>query len=147
MILFHRMNKWINTWKKYEKCAKCQIWKVNWATFLYNLKIQTYKEMTAPAHEKWKSRLILFEFLKFLVTCIQSIINTQIISNLGQQGDQTSPYKENQHWIFTGRTDTETKAPILWLHDMKSWLIRKDHGAGKDWSQEEKGMTEDEMVG
>ena len=52
----------------------------------------------------------------------------------------------NQSWIFTGRTDAEAKAPKLWPPDAKSWLIRKDPDAGKDWSQEQKGMTEDEMV-
>ena len=55
--------------------------------------------------------------------------------------------KGNQSWIFIGRTDAETKAPILWPPDAKRWLIRKDLDAGKDWGQEEKGMTEDEMVG
>ena len=53
----------------------------------------------------------------------------------------------NQSWIFTGRTNAEAKAPILWPPDAKSWLIRKDLDVGKDWRQEEKGMTEDEMVG
>ena len=52
----------------------------------------------------------------------------------------------NQSWIFIGRTDTETEAPILWSHDTKSWLIGKAPDAGKDWGQEEKGATEDEMV-
>ena len=46
-----------------------------------------------------------------------------------------------------GRTDAETEAPILWPPDVKNWLIGKGHGAGKDWRQKEKGMTEDEMVG
>ena len=55
--------------------------------------------------------------------------------------------KGNQSWIFIGRTDAQTKAPILWPPDVKSWLIRKDPDAGKDWRQEEKGTTEDEMVG
>ena len=53
--------------------------------------------------------------------------------------------KGNQSWLFTGRTDIE--APILWLPDVKNWLIGKDPDAGKYWSQEEKGVTEDEMVG
>ena len=53
--------------------------------------------------------------------------------------------KGNQSWIFIGRTDAE--APIVRPPDMKSWFIRKDPNAGKDWRQEEKGMTEDEMVG
>ena len=55
--------------------------------------------------------------------------------------------KGNQPWIFIGRTDAKTEAPILWLPDVKSRLIGKDSDAGKDWSQEEKGTTADEMVG
>ena len=54
--------------------------------------------------------------------------------------------KRNQAWIFIGRTDAEAEAPILWLPDVKSWLIGKDPDAGKDWGQE-KGVTENEMVG
>ena len=50
-------------------------------------------------------------------------------------------------WVFIGRTDGEAETPILWPPDVKSWLIWKDPGAGKDWRQEEKGTTEDEMVG
>ena len=49
--------------------------------------------------------------------------------------------KGNQSWIFVGRTDAEAEAPILWPPDAKNWLIGKDPGAGKDWGQEEKGMT------
>ena len=55
--------------------------------------------------------------------------------------------KGNQLWIFIGRTDAEAEAPVLWPPDMKSRLIGKDPDAGKDWRQEEKGTTEDEMVG
>ena len=55
--------------------------------------------------------------------------------------------KGNQPWIFTGRTDSEVKTPILWPPDEKKWLNGKDPDSGKDWRQEEKGMTEDEMVG
>ena len=55
--------------------------------------------------------------------------------------------KGNQHWIFIGRTDAEAEPPILWPPDAKSWLIGKDSNARKDWRQEEKGMTEDQMVG
>ena len=54
--------------------------------------------------------------------------------------------KGDQSWIFTGRTDVEAETPILWPPDVKNWLIGKDPDAGKDWRQEEKGMTEDEMV-
>ena len=55
--------------------------------------------------------------------------------------------KGNQSWIFIGRTDAEAKTPILWPPDAKSWFSWKDPDAGKDWGQEKKGMTEDEMVG
>ena len=55
--------------------------------------------------------------------------------------------KRNQPWIFTGKTHTESEVPILWPPDAKNWLLRKDPDAGKDWRQEDKGMTEDEMVG
>ena len=55
--------------------------------------------------------------------------------------------KENQPWIFIGRTDAEAETPIFWSPDAKSWLIRKDPDAGTDWRQEEKGITEEEIVG
>ena len=55
--------------------------------------------------------------------------------------------KANQPWILIGRTDVEAETPILWPPNAKSWLIGKDPDAGKDWRQENKGMTEDEMVG
>ena len=55
--------------------------------------------------------------------------------------------KGNQSWIFIGSTDTETETPILWPPNVKNWLIWKDHDAGKDWRQLEKGTTEDKMVG
>ena len=55
--------------------------------------------------------------------------------------------KRNQPWICIGRTNAEAETPILWPPDVKNWLIGKDPDAGKDWRQEEKGMTEDVMVG
>ena len=55
--------------------------------------------------------------------------------------------KGNQSWISIGRTDAKAEALILWPHDEKNWLIWKDPDAGKDWRQEEKGTTEDQMVG
>ena len=55
--------------------------------------------------------------------------------------------KGDQPWIFVWRTDAEAEAPIVWPPDVKNWLLGKDPDAGKDWRQEEKGMTEDVMVG
>ena len=70
--------------------------------------------------------------------------SNQSTNSQTSQFDQT---RSNQSWIFIGRTDAEAEAPILWPPDVKSQLIRKDPDAGKDWKQEEKAMTEDEMVG
>ena len=55
--------------------------------------------------------------------------------------------KGDQSWVFIGRTNVEAETPIFWPPDAKSWLIWKDPDAGKDWGQEEKGTTDDEMVG
>ena len=63
-----------------------------------------------------------------------------------KESQPVSP-KGNQPWIFTGRTDAETEAPKLWPPDAKNWFIGKDPDARKDWRQEEKGTTEDGMVG
>ena len=54
--------------------------------------------------------------------------------------------KEDQSWVFIGRTDAEAETPVLWPPHAKNWLIGKDPDAGKDWGQKEKGTTEDEMV-
>ena len=67
--------------------------------------------------------------------------------SLELQGDPTSHRKGNQSWIFIGRTDAEAETPILWPPDAKNWLIGKDPDTRKDWRREEKGVTEDEIVG
>ena len=65
------------------------------------------------------------------------------------EGKEIQPVhpKGDESWVFIGRTDVEAETLILWPPDVKSWLIWKDPDAGKDWRQEEKEMTEDEMVG
>ena len=55
--------------------------------------------------------------------------------------------KGDQSWVFIGRTDGEAETPVFWPPHAKSWLTGKDPDAGRDWGQEEKGMTEDEMAG
>ena len=67
--------------------------------------------------------------------------------SLGLQRDQRVHPKGNQSWIVVGRTDAEAEAPIIWPADEKNCLIGKDPDTGKDWRQEKKGMTEDELVG
>ena len=75
------------------------------------------------------------------------VLEKTLESHLNCKEIQPVHPKGNQSWIFIGRTDAEAEAPILWLPDAKSQLIRKDPDAGKDWRQKEKGTTEDEMVG
>ena len=67
--------------------------------------------------------------------------------SLGLQGNPTSYPKGNQSWIFIGRTDAEAETPIIWPSDVNNWLPGKDPDAGKEWRQEEKETTEDEIVG
>ena len=70
---------------------------------------------------------------------LESPLECREIQPVHPEGDQS--------WVFIGRTDAEAETPVLWPPDVKNWLIGKDPDAGKDWRQEEKGMTEDEMVG
>ena len=74
------------------------------------------------------------------------VLEKTLESPLGNKEIKLVNHKGNQHWIFIGRTDSEAGAPTLWSPDAKSQLIGKDPDAGKDGRQEEKGMTEDEMV-
>ena len=67
--------------------------------------------------------------------------------SLGLQGVQPVYPKGDQSWVFIGRTDFEAETPVLWPSDAKSWLMWKEPDAGKYWRQENKGTTEDEMVG
>ena len=68
-------------------------------------------------------------------------------SPLDGKGIQPVHPKGDQSWIFVARTDAEAETPILWPPDAKKWLIGRDPDAGKDWRWEEKGTTEEEMVG
>ena len=70
---------------------------------------------------------------------LESPLDCKKIQPVHPEGDQS--------WVFIGRTDVEAETPVLWPPDVKSWLIGKDPDTGKDWRQEEKGTTEDEMVG
>ena len=75
------------------------------------------------------------------------VLEKTLESPLGCKEFQPVSPKGNQSWIFIGRTDAKAETPIVRPADAKNWLIGKDPDGGKDWGQEEKGMTEDEMVG
>ena len=84
-------------------------------------------------HQNWSFWTVVLE------KTLESLLDCKEIQPVHSKG--------NQFWIFIARTDIEAETPILWPHDAKNWLIGKDPDAGKDWRWEEKGTTEDEMVG
>ena len=90
-----------------------------------------YKESWAP--KNWCFWTVVLE------KTLESPLDCKEIQPVHPKGDQSL--------VFIGRTDVEGETPILWPPDAKSWLIWKDPNAGKDWGREEKGTTEDEMVG
>ena len=80
--------------------------------------------------------------------CFQTVVLEKTLESSLEYKEIKPVYpKANQSWIFIGRTDSEVETPILWPPDVNNWLNGKDPDAGKDWRQEEKGTTEDEMVG
>ena len=92
-----------------------------------------HKEGWTP--KKWYFQIVVLE------KTLESSLDCKEIKAVNPKG--------NQSWIFIGRTDAEAEAeaPILWPPDVKNWLLGKDPDAGKDWKQEEKGMTKDKMIG
>ena len=90
-----------------------------------------YKESWAP--KNWCFWTVVLE------KTLESYLDCKEIQPVHPKGDQS--------WIFIGRTDAEAETPIIWPPDVKHWLTGKDPDAGKDWRQEEKGTTEDDMVG
>ena len=90
-----------------------------------------YKESWAP--KNWCSWTVVLE------KTLESSLDCKEIQPVHPKGDQS--------WVFIGRTDVEVEMPMLWPPDVKNLLIWNDPDARKDWKQEEKGMTENEMVG
>ena len=90
-----------------------------------------YKESWAP--KNWCFWTVVLE------KTLESPLDCKEMKPVRPKGDQS--------WVSFGRTDAKAEALILWPPDAKSWLIGKDPDAGKDWGQEEKGTTEEEMVG
>ena len=87
----------------------------------------------------YKESWALKNWTVVLEKTLESPLNCKEIQSVHPKGDQS--------WVFIGRTDVEGETPILWPSDAKNWLMWKDPDAGKDWGQEEKGMTEDEVIG
>ena len=87
--------------------------------------------------ENWTIKKAKHFWTEVLEKTLENLLDSKEIKSVNPE--------ENQPWKFIGRTDAE--APILWPPDAKNWLTGKDTDAGKDWEQEDKGETEDKMVG
>ena len=96
----------------------------------------------------WMWELDYIESLAPKNCCFWTVVLEKTLeSSLGCKEMQPVHPIGDQSWVFIGRTDAEAETPILWPPDAKSWLIWKDPDARKDWGQEEKGLTEDKIVG
>ena len=96
----------------------------------------------------WIRQLVYKESWSLKNRCFWTVVLEKTLESLLDRKEiQPVHPKGNQSWIFIGRTDAEAETPIIWWPDAKNWLIGKDPDSGKDWSWEEKGMTEDERVG
>ena len=122
------------------------IWKsrdITWPTKVYLVKAMVFFSghvwmWELDCEESWAPKNWFF-WTVVLEKTLESPLDCKEIQPVHPKGDQS--------WVFFGRTDVEAETPILWPPESKSWLIWKDSDAGKDWGQEEKGMTDDEMVG
>ena len=103
--------------------------------------------MTSPVVHVWMWQLGHKEGWALQNWCFWTVVlETTLESPLDCKEIQPVNPRENQSWIFIGRTETETVTPVPWPPDVKNWLTRKDPDAGEDWRQEEKGTTEDKWL-
>ena len=115
--------------------------------FIHLFKVHIVKAMVFPRHvQMWELDHNECRVLKNWCFWIV-VLGKAFESPLDNKEVKSVSPKGNQPWIVIGRTDAQAEALILWPPDVKSWLIRKDPDAGKDWGQEEEEATEDEMVG
>ena len=111
-------------------------------------KVRLIKAMVFSSNHVWMWELDRKESWASKNWCFWTVVLEKTLESPLDSKELKPVHPEgNQSWVFTGRTDAEAETPILWPPDVKNWLTGKDPEAGKDWRQEEKGMTEDEMVG
>ena len=126
-IFFSRRNV-----KKTKNVCFCLFWiQICWIYLLSN-------KWELDCEESWVSKNWRF---------CTVVLEKTLESPLGCKKIQPAHPKGDQSWVFIGKTDAEAETPILWPPHVKSWLVGKDPDAGRNWGQEEKGMTEDEMAG
>ena len=111
-------------------------------------KVHLVKAMVFCSSYVWMWELYYKESWALKNWCFWSVVLEKTLeSPLNSKKIKPVNPKGNQSWIFIGRIDAEAETPIFWPPDVKNWLIWKDPDAGRDWRQEEKGTTEDEIVG
>ena len=111
-------------------------------------KVCLVKAMIFFSRHIWMWELDYKESWALMYWCFWSVVLEKTLESLLDIKEiQPVHPKGNQSWMFIGRTDAKAETPILWLSDVKNWLIWKDPDAGKDRRWEEKGTTEDEVVG
>ena len=130
---------WPCWWIQIHQCrsmASCLLLSCLWVGMLFSFK------------SDWNKSIMFNETRNVKIRCFWTVVLEKTFeSPLDCKEIQPVHPKGDQSWVFIGRTVVEAGTPILWPTDAKSWLIGKDSDAGRDWRQEEKGKTEDEMVG
>ena len=142
----------INCGKFWKRCAYQTIWPSSWETYMQVRKQQfSCFHLVKAMVFQWSCMDVRVGLRRKLSTeelmLLTVVLEKTLESPLDYKEIQPVHPKGNQSWVFIGRTDVEAQTPILWPPDAKSWLIGKYPDAAKNWGQEEKGMTEDEMVG
>ena len=95
----------------------------------------------------WKWQLDYKESWALKNWCFWTVVLEKTLESPLDYKEIQPVHPKDQSWVFFGRADVEAETPVVWPPDVKSWLICKDPDAGKDWGQEEKGTTEEEMAG
>ena len=120
-------------------------WRIPWTEEpgrLHSIGLQRighdWSDLELDCEENWVMKNLCF-WTVVLEKTLESPLDYKEIQPVHPKGDQS--------WVFIGRTDDEAETPVLWPPHVKSWLIGKDPDAGRDWGQEDKGTTEDEMTG
>ena len=140
-----------NRWWAFLFCCSCFSSRVYvyvrslWNNYL-EISVSKYGSITCVYIHTFVARLCIFVCIHTLWCFRTVVLKRTLESPLGCKEIQPVHPKGDQSWIFIGRTDAEAEAPVLWPPDGKSWLTGRNNDAGKDWEQEDKEATEDEIV-
>ena len=129
----HRTENWVNSRERKDRVHKTQSHSQSYGFSSSHIQLWDLDHKEGQAPKNWHFQIVVLE------RTLESLLESKEIKLVNPKG--------NQPWMFIGRTDTVAEAPILWPLNAKSELTGKDLEAGKDWGQEEKRATEDEMVG